>query len=487
MLPNPTQEERIATGFNRNVMLNEEGGVDQGEQRWLRLCDMVATTSQTWLGETIQCATCHDHKYDPIRQKDFYSFLAFFESADTPDLELRPALNKQRADIRTEIDRKQKEIDALPKNSPSLVQKKVDLQELNDRLGLLSGPDTPIFQEKAGAMPSTFIRIKGTYLAPGDKVNADVPPALGGLAPGMPKNRLGLAEWLASKSNPLTARVEMNRLWEMLFGRGIVETSENFGTQGTPPSNQPLLDWLATEFMARNWDIKAMLRLIVTSSAYRQVSDASEGSLRLDPLNVLISRGPRFRMEAEMIRDNDLSAAGLLNLKVGGPSVMPFQPDGIWDSPYSGERWANATGSERYRRGLYTFWKRTAPYPSFVTLDATSRESCTVRRIRSNTPLQALDLLNDEAYMEAARAIGKRMASHPGDVAAKLVFGFRLCLVRRPSPQELARLEALYRKLKDKYSDKPEMAKKLGGDPATAALTLTANVILNLDETITKT
>ncbi len=374
MLPNATLDDKIATGFNRNVMLNEEGGVDEGEQRWLRLCDMVATTSQTWLGETIQCATCHNHKYDPILQKDFYSFLAFFETADTPNQELRPALNKTRSELRAQIADLQKAIDALPKNSPDLVGKKVELQELNDRLGLLSRPTTPVFQEKPGAQPATFIRIKGTYLAPGDKVNANVPAALGQFKPWMPRNRLGLAEWLASKANPLTARVEVNRLWEICFGRGIVETSENFGTQGTPPSNQELLDWLATEFMRKDWNIKAMMKTTVMSATYRQSSDASKNSLRLDPQNVLLSRGPRFRMEAEMIRDNALTAAGLLNLKIGGPSVHPYQPEGIWNSPYSGERWTNDTGPDSHRRGIYTFWKRTAPYPSFITLDATSRE-----------------------------------------------------------------------------------------------------------------
>ena len=486
MIPNPTTDDKIASGFNCNVMVNEEGGVDQGEQRWLRLCDMAATTAQTWLGVTLQCATCHDHKYDPFTQADFYKFVAFFESSYTPELELNQALAPKRKLAQDHVNEVQAAIDALPKGSPQLAGKLVELQEAKDSLALLNGPFTMIMQERPGLVPWTYIRKRGSYLNPGDRVDADIPKIFNALPPNVPHNRLGLAQWLTSDRNPLSARVQVNRMWELFFGRGIVETSENFGTQGTPPSNPDLLDWLATEFMRRGWDMKAINRLIVTSATYRQSSNATPELLRRDPQNVLLARGPRFRMEAEMIRDNALMAAGLLNLKMNGPSVMPYEPDGIWDSPYSDEKWTNAADSNRYRRGIYTFWKRTAPYPSFVALDATSRESCTVRRVLSNTPLQALDLLNDTAYVEAAQALARRMESAGALPAARLGYGFRLCLVRAPKPPELARLESLYAKLKLDYDAKPEDAKKLAGSPDLAALTMVANVLLNLDETITK-
>jgi hypothetical protein len=299
-------------------------------------------------------------------------------------------------------------------------------------------------------------------------------------------NRLTLAKWLVSKDNPLTARVEVNRLWEAFFGRGLVETSEDFGTRGSPATHPQLLDWLACEFMSRNWDMKSINRLIVTSSTYRQSSVESPKLLARDPQNLLLARGPRFRMEAEMIHDSALAASGLLSPKIGGPSVKPYQPDGIWDSPYSGETWMASRGDDAFRRGIYTFWKRTAPYPSFVTFDATSRESCTVRRIRTNTPLQALALLNDRMMIQAAGALGQKMRlSGPND-ASHLAEGFRRCTSRRPTAKELLRLEALLVKLRARYAVRPKAVAAFGKTVDDAAYTMVGNVLLNLDETITK-
>jgi hypothetical protein len=288
-----------------------------------------------------------------------------------------------------------------------------------------------------------------------------------------------------SKDNPLTARVTVNRMWEQYFGRGLVETTEDLGTQGSKPTHPKLLDWLATEFMRRAWDMKALHRLIVTSATYRQSSAVSPKLLERDPSNELLTRGPRFRLEAEMIRDAALRASGLLSLKMGGPSVYPPQPDGIWDSPYSDERWQPSQGEDRYRRSIYTFWKRTAPYPAFVLLDAASREACTVRRIRTNTPLQALALLNDPGMLDAAKALAKRMTAAPTPREG-IVYAFRSCVTRRPTEAETNRLIALYQRLNDRYTKDPESAKKLGGDPSSAAFTMVANVILNLDENLTK-
>jgi hypothetical protein len=263
-------------------------------------------------------------------------------------------------------------------------------------------------------------------------------------------------------------------MWEQYFGRGIVETSENLGTQASRPSHPELLDWLATEFVKRDWDMKAIHRLIVLSSTYRQSSNATDMLLKRDASNALLARGPRFRMEAEMLRDNALAASGLLNRKVGGPSVYPPQPDGVWDSPFSGETWMTSKGEDRYRRGIYTFLKRTAPFPAFTAFDGTSRESCVVRRIRTNTPLQALNLLNDEQYIEAASALAKRVSWLPRpDQRASLAF--RYCTSRYPSKVERDRLIKLFKDLVEKRGMQPD-----------SAMAMVCSVILNLDETITK-
>ena len=320
---------------------------------------------------------------------------------------------------------------------------------------------------------------RGEFLSPSDPVEAGVPNSLPALPKNARANRLSLATWLTSKSNPLTARVQVNRLWEQYFGRGLVETSEDFGTQGAPPSHPKLLDWLASEFMDSGWNLKHMHKLIVMSATYRQSSATTPSLLKKDPYNVLLARGPRFRMEAEMIRDTSLTASGLLNPAIGGPSVMPYQPDGVWDSPYSGERWMEMNDARRYRRGLYVFWKRASVYPSFMALDATSREICTSRRIRTNTPLQALTLLNDKANLEAAKALGDKMK------AKGIAYGFRCATGRRPSASELEVLNQAHATFKKRYTGLPEEAKKLGG-LETAAWTLVGNVLLNLDETMTK-
>jgi hypothetical protein len=290
----------------------------------------------------------------------------------------------------------------------------------------------------------------------------------------------------------------MNRLWSQYFGRGLVETTDEFGTQGEPPTHPELLDWLAVEFVDHGWSLKHMHRLVALSATYRQSSKVTPELVRRDPYNRLFARGPRFRLEAEMVRDNALAICGLLSRKVGGPSVFPFQPDGVWANPYSGDRWQTSTGGDQYRRGLYTFWRRTAPYAAFVSFDAPSREVCTDRRARTNTPLQALATLNDHAFVECSAALARRMLAEPkkGD-AERATYGFRLCVSRKPSDAELSLLLDLYRENLAKYRKDVAAAKALataglpdipkGVDPAElAAWTVVANVLLNLDETITK-
>jgi mono/diheme cytochrome c family protein len=751
-----TIEQKIATGFHRNTMLNQEGGVDDEEARWETLVDRVNTTATVWLGTTLGCAQCHNHKYDPFSQKEYYRFLAFFDNVEytiynpsqgegwvvEPELELptpeqEAERNRLQAEIKSleallrrqtpELDAAQLEWEGEMREAPKrwTVLDPVEfkstggatLTKLDDKSLLVTGtnpgddtylivarsslkritglrlealpdtrlpqggpgrdpygsflltgieveaapaadpakaqplvfktagvddaayrfeakhllshqysaelvdkprgwaidatrdqmrvsrqlvlkPDQPLgfeqgaifiikLKHQGGAVgqgigrlrlsvtnsddplrtvaiparlrpvleiparertdkqradlsalfrsltpllkkererlaelreslkklgivtalvmkerpsferPSTYVRERGNFLSPGEKVYAGVPAALHPMPETQPFNRLGLARWLVDENNPLVARVVVNRFWEQIFGRGIVETTEDFGSQGAPPSHPELLDWLATEFMRQKWSMKAIIRLIVTSATYRQSSHARAALLERDPYNRLLARGPRFRMEAEMIRDVALAASGLLSRKIGGPSVFPWQPEGIWRNPYSDDKWETSRGEDRYRRGIYTFWRRTSPYPSFMSFDATSREYCTVRRMRTNTPLQALTTLNDEAFFEAARALARRIvAEAPGEVASRASYGFRLCVARTPKEPELSRLVALYQQQLDYYRKnlkeaerviKESSAEATKASPAElAAWTIVANVLLNLDETLTK-
>jgi hypothetical protein len=336
--------------------------------------------------------------------------------------------------------------------SPLLEPTRNALAAARRQLTDLQIPSTLVMRERASfERPSYELRERGSFEAKGERVYAGTPAALHPMRDDQPINRLGLARWLVDEDNPLVARVAVNRLWEQIFGRGLVETSEDFGTQSTPPTHPELLDWLATEFVASGWSQKAILRAIVLSSTYRQSSAVTPGLVERDPYNRLFARGPRVRMEAEMIRDAALAASGLLSRKMFGPSVFPFQPEGIWNIPFSSDRWTMSEGEDRFRRGLYTFWRRTSPYPSFMTFDATSREFCTVRRVRTNTPLQALTLLNDPVSFEAARALAVRMADAGDDPRARVAHGIALVLSREPSAPEVDRLVAFQRQERAHY------------------------------------
>lgn len=348
-------------------------------------------------------------------------------------------------------------------------------------------PATPVMRELAAAKQrETRIQRRGNFLDQGEIVEANVPSAFGKLAEGSPRNRLGVAHWLMNSENPLTARVAVNRTWAQLFGIGFVETEEDFGTQGTPPSHPELLDWLAVDFRENGWSLKKLLKTIVISSTYRQSSMATKKHLQIDPRNRLLSRGPRFRLSAETVRDQALAASGLLTRQIGGPSVMPPQPGGIWKSTYSGDDWKNATGANRYRRALYTYRKRTSPYPAMTTFDSGSGEVCLIRRVRTNTPLQALVTLNDTAYVEAAGALSMRMEQSAVTTRDQIANGFRMVLIRHAEPAELDRLVVLYESLKDDLADGDSLLKSASltnGDPRLVAV---ANVLLNLDESLVK-
>ena len=418
LTPDPSVDDLIATGFHRNTMTNTEGGTDDEEYRDIAIRDRIATTGQVWMGQTWGCAQCHTHKYDPLTHKEFYQIYAFFnQTADDDHPSDRPVLK-------------------LTSSASTLVMK--ELTEDKQR--------------------KTRIYDRGNYLTPGDEVKAGVPAAFHPLPGKAPKNRLGFAQWLVSPENPLTARVTVNRFWSRLFGTGLVESEEDFGTQGIGPTHAELLDLLALDFQ-KDWDVKKLLKRIVMSVTYKQSSDVTPELLRLDPANKLYARGARFRLDAEVVRDQALAAAGLLSGKQFGPPVMPWQPDGVWLVVYNGDNWATSKGEDRYRRALYTFMRRTSAYPSMMNFDAPNGETCTIRRIRTNTPLQALTSLNDPAFMEAAQRLAeKALKESPQDPAKRL---FELVLLRSPTKAEAARLSLLQRQTETELRAQPENVSKL--------------------------
>ena len=350
----------------------------------------------------------------------------------------------------------------------------------------------------------SHILIRGGYDAPGEKVEPGVPEELLGAWPaGAPKNRLGLAQWLTKPDNPLTSRVVVNRFWQQLFGQGLVKTSDNFGMQGDWPSHPELLDWLAREFVDSGWNVKALMKRMVLSSTYRQDSSAPADLIARDPDNILLARGPRFRLPAEIIRDEALEISGLLKNHLGGPSVFPYQPEGLYKgivvaAAYPGTRYVESTGDDLYRRSLYTFWKRTVPHPTMTVFDAPDREFCVVRRANTNTPLQALTLLNDPIFVEAARKLAERSIHEGGSAPdARLAYAFRLATGRAPDNDEKQILRKKLDEMLTVYRKDAEGARKFvtvgasASDPAIpvsdlAAYTAIANMILNLDEVITK-
>ncbi|HEX4796341.1 MAG TPA: PSD1 and planctomycete cytochrome C domain-containing protein [Humisphaera sp.] len=718
MLPNATQSQKIATGFHRNTMLNEEGGIDPLEYRFYSSIDRINTTGTTWLGLTVGCAQCHTHKYDPITQKEYYSLLAFLDNADEPQLEIPASdIESRRHDVEAKVaalttalpdkfpggatalaqafdawenqasaravhwtplhprsvqsskpyltvlpddsilaggdiaktvtydltfdapaGAKAIRLDVLPDDSlpghgPGLVfyelergdfflselsvksdATSIKLEKASQTFGspakdaidgdpltgwrVTGGTGKPhaavfcfesplsearplsihmLFERYAAAplgrfrfsvtteshaaepqalpieieailcvlpadrsneqrhqlfdyflsiapqlatarkpidalratMPAplttlvlrerppghareTYVHHRGEYLSATDRVEPGIPAFLPQLPPGATANRLAFARWLVSPRNPLTARVQMNRQWAAFFGRGIVRTVQDFGYQGEPPSDQALLDWLAVEFMKQGWSLKKLDRLIVTSAAYRQSSRVTSDLLARDPQNVLLSRGPRFRLEAEMIRDGALASSGLLSGKIGGPSVFPPQRASITtEGAYGALQWNTSIGEDRCRRSLYTFSKRTAPFALYNTFDAPSGEACIARRDVSNNPLQALSLLNDAVFIEPAQAMGKMLAeSHdPDDVRATQIF--RRFLIRPPDAEELAMLSGYAAKERARFNADQEAAIKVAGKDAgdvveRAVWTTVARAVMNLDETVTK-
>ncbi len=505
LLPNATTEQKVATGFHRNTMVNTEGGTDDEEFRVAAIVDRVNTTMDVWLGTTIACCQCHNHKFDPFTQKEYYQLFAFFNSTADHGRDTAPMLSLPSSDEQQRLEKLKKTVTALQKLSTAylivgnvmrpVIQK--DIADLQKQEAAIKPVTTMVMQELPKPR-ETKIMLRGNFKNLGDAVTPGVPAKLQALPQGAPANRLGLARWLVDANNPLVGRVAMNRIWARYFGHGFVETSEDFGTQGEPPTHPELLDWLATELVERKWSLKAMHKLIVMSATYRQSARVTPELHNRDQYNRLMARGPRFRMDAEMVRDNALAISGLLSRKVGGPSVFPYQPEGVWANPYSGDKWVLSTNGDQHRRGLYTFWRRTAPYAAFMAFDAPSREICTERRPRTNTPLQALATLNDKVFVEASAALARRMMTEAkGGEKERLTYAFRLCVARPPTEKEIEIVLRLYRDNLEKYRKDPAAAQAMakGGMGETpknldaaelAAWTVVANVLLNLDETITK-
>lgn len=521
LLPGAGVDQKIATGFLRNTMINEEGGVDKEEFRQEAVLDRVNTVGTVLLGLTLGCAKCHSHKYDPIEQREYYSMFAFFNNDDEIDLAIpSPEYEATRA----AADAKIKElVDAQTAYLDGASEKRMAweadlklpfLQGLDEaeRAALLVPWDTRTEEQAATALavfrkndpdavardneikvarkdrpkaPTTMVvaarseprethmRIQGDFARPGDIVTAGTLSALNP-APGNVATRLDLARWLMARDNPLTARVTVNRLWMRLFGHGIVETEDDFGLQGTPPSHPELLDWLAVEFMEKGWRIKTLLKEMVCSATYRQASLARPDLDEIDPRNVLLARQNRIRLDAEIIRDSALAAAGVLNDKIGGPSVYPPQPDGVMTLGQQSRAWVPNTDADRYRRGMYTFFWRATPHPALTVFDAPDAQTACTRRNRSNTPLQALTLLNDAAFVEMAEALAKRITSDEGmDTPSRIQDAFEICLARAPAPRESEILGRLFAE-----------ERVASGEPA--AWKSVARALLNLDEFVTR-
>ena len=487
MLPNATQSQRIATGFHRNSMQALGNNPPKEEFRIKGIVDRLDTTGRVWLGLTIACAECHDHKYDPISQREYYRLFAIFNNIP----HYGKAFGVHGPRMLVTLD------DAsLPVIGGNQLQ--TDRATLEAKLaaeGLLTAQvmvemDTP---------RETHIHVRGNFENKGDLVSPGLPEAIGRIPDGVNVDRLRFARWLVDGRNPLVARVFVNRLWQQFFGTGLVRTVEDFGSQGEWPSHPELLDWLAVEFVESDWDIRHMARLIVTSATYRQTSKVDDSLRASDFANRLLARGPRQRLPAEQVRDNMLAVSGLLSHRMGGPGVYPPQPShvGEFRNATAGE-WKTSRGADRFRRGVYTFWQRMYPYPSMVLFDSPSRERSCVRRNLSNTPLQALVLLNDPAVFEAARAFGGRilLEGELGTDPARIEYAFEAALARLPSAEESELFQAFVLQQRQRFEVDPDSADSVveGRIPLHASLpavelatwTMVGSTILALDETITK-
>ncbi|MDA1314599.1 MAG: PSD1 and planctomycete cytochrome C domain-containing protein [Acidobacteria bacterium] len=567
LLPNSTTSQKVATGFHRNTLKNREAGVKRGDARFEELIDRANTFGTVWLGLTVGCAQCHDHKFDPISQKEYYQLFAFFDAAKETEVlaplpgELGPYLQALPEYLRKRQELLEKfKISSLQSKWEEKIVRAMDFPgESNDwdfqitsmramfdhadrrlhtppeqrteterrlitdyfirsfgpdlakdecaveALGVLRGKLNEL--EKALPRPSeayaleafpepvtTHIAVRGDWQRPGVAVEPGVLAVLPALPGKEEAPRLQLARWLVDAKNPLIARVSVNRMWQEFFGTGLVATPGDFGAQGEAPSHPELLDWLASEFQRLDWSMKQMHKRIVMSATYRQSSKARQELLTRDPANRLLARQSRLRLSAEQIRDAALVASGLLYPKIGGPSIRPVQPEGIAEVTYGSSKWNASEGKDRYRRGLYIQYKRTAPYPMLANFDTPSSSVSAPQRRRSNTPLQALNLLNDPVFFEAAQALAVRVLQEaPSSANDRLVYAFRLCLAREPDAQDKDRLQTFWQKQKSLFENDPEAAKAASpynvdgiASAEMAAWVAVGRGLMNLDEFITR-
>jgi hypothetical protein len=483
LLQAPTKEQLLATGFNRNHKITQEGGIIDEEYRIEYVTDRTNTFGKAFMAITLECSKCHDHKYDPVSQKDYYSMFAFFDKVPEKGLV---------GDIQL----------ASPGDPPNM---KITSEDVNSILKFINkkeeGDVTVMIMKDSFNIRPTRVLKRGVYDQPADTVEMSTPAAIMPFNSKYEKNRLGLAKWMLAPENPLTARVFVNRIWNEFFGRGLVKTVGDFGMQGELPSHPELLDWLAVDFRENNWNIKRLVKMIVTSSTYKQSAARTSKKIQTDPDNKYYSYFPRLRMSAELQRDLILSSSGILNKEVGGPSVKPYQPKGVWESTTSGRgelaRYVQDNGDKLYRRGLYNFIKRTAPPPALLIMDASNRDQCEVTRLRTNTPLQALVLMNDPQVLEAARVLAQNTANENISEDQKLEKLFRLILCRTPSEKEFKMLRAYFDKEKIRFKNNkqnanaflqageyPQIKTKEIGE--TAALMQVNQMLFNLDETTIK-
>ncbi|QEF98470.1 Planctomycete cytochrome C [Stieleria maiorica] len=545
----PTTDQLIASGFNRLHLIIDRGTALPEESFMRNVVDRVSAVGTAFLGLTLECAVCHDHKYDPITQRDFYQFYAFFNNFDgepetggrrgldfkrglqPPYLELPSKdqeaelarLNQQIADVRSSLkqldqaakaDEQASQNGDLPNGDPESERGDVDptrkqlgeelnhLQAARDRL-IESIPATLIMKERAEVRPA-HILVRGNYDQPGEMVQRDTPSFLPPMKSDRSiKTRMDLAQWLVDPDNPLTARVAVNRFWQQLFGVGIVKTSEDFGAQGEPPSHPALLDHLTNQFIESGWDVKALLRQIVLSQTYRQSSAATPQQYVADPQNRWLARGSRYRYDAEVIRDQVLAVSGLLNPTLYGKSVKPPQPEGLWKivaMPYSYPRvFEPDQGDKIYRRSVYSFWKRGLPPPQMTIFDAPTRESCSARRERTNTPLQALVLMNEQQYFNAAMTLASQLLqqSEMSD-RQRIELAYESITSKIPSDSAMNRMLDALQQFQSVYRDNPEAASKMvslsgpqnathdQSEPDLAAMTMLVHSLLNLDATKTR-
>ena len=508
LMPEAGRRELIASAYNRLLQTTQEGGAQAKEYYAKYAADRVRNTAGTWLGTTMGCAECHDHKFDPILTKDFYSFAAFFADIDEPAISGPPhskiptaeqelklkQLDARIAELNETLKTKQAEQDQAPV--------KTELDEAQKLRKTVHDSGTDLIITKTKANPNV-VRIlpRGNWMDDsGPVVQPAIPEFFGRLDTGGRRpNRLDLAKWVASPDNPLTARVFVNRVWMLMFGAGISAGVGDVGSQGALPTHPDLLDSLSADFVEHGWDVKRLVKQIVMSGTYRQSSIVAEEKRSRDPYNHLLARQNSWRLEAEFVRDTALSVSGLLVRKVGGPSVKPYQPAGYWmHLKFPNRTWQHDTGENQYRRGLYTWWQRTFLHPSLSAFDAPSREECTAERARSNTPQQALVLLNDPTYVEAARKFAERIVQEGGDsVDDRVRFAMRQATSRAARDAEVAVLAGLYRQQLEDYSNDEQAAEQLLAiglsprDPSIDVVELAAwfdvaRAVLNLNETITR-